>query len=49
MAIRGDVVPQIEVLPLESFQVAVEALKTSRTSGRIVLKMPVGVRGVEKN
>lgn len=40
MGVRGDIVPQVQVLLLEDFQGAIEAPKTSRTSGRVVLRIP---------
>ncbi|KAJ9144072.1 Polyketide synthase, enoylreductase [Pleurostoma richardsiae] len=40
LASQGEVVPQVEVLPLECFQEAIEAVRTSRAPGKLVLTMP---------
>ncbi|CAK7199551.1 hypothetical protein SEUCBS139899_002231 [Sporothrix eucalyptigena] len=40
LASTGAIVPQIEVMPLSQYAEAIEAVKTSKASGKIVLKMP---------
>jgi propanol-preferring alcohol dehydrogenase len=39
LAEKGDIVPATHFLPLETFQEAIEAVKTSAVSGKMVLKL----------
>lgn len=40
LAEKGDVLPVTHVLPLEKFEEAIDAVKTSSVPGKIVLRMP---------
>ncbi|CAK7219670.1 hypothetical protein SBRCBS47491_003925 [Sporothrix bragantina] len=40
LASQGVVVPQMQVMPLSRFEEAIEVVKTSKASGKVVLKMP---------
>lgn len=39
LAEKGNIVPATHVLPLDKFQEAIEAVKTSAVSGKMVLKL----------
>ena len=40
LAKNGEVVPRVDVLPLERYREAIQMVKTSRASGKVVLEMP---------